>query len=109
MNEEKAKKVIEKLHSDPKNWRRKEFKNAYFFLTGQKQVMPKEMAQEIVMALADNDKRRESVEYVSAFLLLTGTWLLPKAIAPSGMSSQIKAKYSQGDLLTCSSPLAYKK
>ncbi|HCM0713010.1 TPA: hypothetical protein N2743_004513 [Vibrio parahaemolyticus] len=109
MNKEKAKKIIEKLHSDPKSWRRKEFKNAYFSLTGQKQVMSKEIAQEILTALADNEKRWESVEYVSAFLLLTGKWLLPKTIAPSGMSSQIKAKYSQGDLLTCSSPLAYKK
>ncbi|WP_237668702.1 hypothetical protein, partial [Vibrio toranzoniae] len=109
MNEEKAKKIIEKLHSDPNNWRKKEFKNAYFALTGQKQVMSREMAQEILMALADNEKRWESVEYVSAFLLLTGTWLLPNTIAPSGMSSQIKAGYSQGDLLTCSSPLAYKK
>ncbi|MCU8408808.1 hypothetical protein M2G69_21655 [Vibrio vulnificus] len=109
LSEERAKKTIEILYSNPKNWRRKEFRDAYFVLTGQKQVMSEEIAREIIKAWVDDDKRKERVEYVSALLLITGKWILPTAVTSSGMSSQIKARYSSGDLRVCFSPLAYRK
>ena len=33
--EERAKKTIERLYSNPKNWRRNDFRKAYYVLTGQ--------------------------------------------------------------------------
>lgn len=108
-SEQRAKKTIERLYSNPKNWRKKEFQEAYFILTGQSQVMSEHMAREILKALVDDENRRERVEYVSALLLMTGKWILPRSIAPSGMSNQLKVKYSRGDLRSCSSPLAYRK
>ncbi|WP_146150840.1 hypothetical protein [Photobacterium indicum] len=109
LSEEKAKKTIERLYSNPKNWRRKEFRKAYFLLTGQKQLMSEDTAKNVIEKWIRDDSRSERVDYVSALLLITGKWILPKAIATKRMSSQVKAKYSHGDLGSCSSPIAYKK
>lgn len=109
LNEERAKKIIERLYSNPKNWRKKEFQKAYFALTGQKQIMSEHTAREILKLLAEDENRRETVEYVSALLLITGKWILPRPIIPSGMSNQIKANYSHGDMSSCSYPFPYRK
>lgn len=107
--EERAKKTIERLYSNPKNWRRNDFRKAYYVLTGQEPVMSEEIAKEIIKACIEDDNLKERVEYVAALLLITGKWILPTVVIPSGMSSQIKARYSSGDLRSCSSPLAYRK
>ncbi|ENG7469439.1 hypothetical protein AB1Z10_004671 [Vibrio parahaemolyticus] len=108
-SEERAKKTIGKLYSNPKNWKRNEFRKAYFTLTGQKEVMSEQTAKKILKALVNDEDRREKVEYVSALLLISGKWILPRAISPSRMVSQIKVKYSYGDLRSCTSSLPYRK
>lgn len=109
LNEERAKKIIERLYSNPKNWRKKEFRKAYFTLTGQKEVMSEKAARETLKLLVRDQNRRERVEYVSALLLITGKWILPRPIASSGMSNQIKANYNHGDMRSCFHPFPYKK
>jgi len=108
-SEEEAKKTIERLYSNPKNWRRKEFRKAYFVLTGQKHLMSEDTAKKVIEKWIGDDTRSERVDYVSALLLITGKWILPKVIVPNRMSSQVKAKYTHGDLDSCSSPIAYRK
>lgn len=109
INEEQAKKTIERLYYNPKNWRKKEFRKAYFVLTGQTQIMSEGTAKNIIEKWHADGDRRERFDYVSALLLITGQWILPKAIVTKRMSSQIKARYSHGSLDSCSSPIAYRK
>ncbi|RYU63865.1 hypothetical protein [Aliivibrio finisterrensis] len=109
LNEEQAKKIIERLYSNPNHWRKKEFRKAYFVLTGQMQIMSEDIAKNVVAKWNDDENRRERVDYVSALLLLSGKWILPKAIVTKRMSSQIKTRYSHGSLDSCSSPVAYRK
>ncbi|MGF1733691.1 hypothetical protein [Photobacterium kasasachensis] len=104
---EQAQVTIKRLHSNPKNWELKEFKQAYFVLTGQRKVLSEDKAKQIFEEWVGSATRYQRLDFALALLLLSGDWFKPKS--SSKMSQQVKVRYASGDLRTCSSPLAYKK
>ncbi|ELB2049401.1 hypothetical protein QNZ80_004598 [Vibrio parahaemolyticus] len=107
LRDKHAQETIKRLHSNPENWKLKEFKKAYFVLTGRRKVLTEDEAKLIFEEWVGSPYRYQSLDFSQALLLLSGDWFKPQST--SKMSKQVKVKYASGDVSTCSSPVAYKK
>ncbi|WP_326515517.1 hypothetical protein [Shewanella sp. D64] len=109
LDEKIAKEIIKQLHNNQKNWRRKRFREAYYFLTGKNKIPSRKRAEFLVEKWYGHKYCNENSDYVSAVLLLSGKWISKIPRLKNGMSQDVKVKYARGDLSTCSCPVAYRK
>ena len=98
VDENEAKKTIKRLYSNPINWKSPEFLNAYFSITGSKQLMDYEQAKMIVSRFHHFENRKYEFTYSVALLLLSGIWITPQRKPYQGMSKQIKARTERRDM-----------